>query len=187
MPTTHLRPIAMLAAALAVVLAACTPLPTYDTRFTLTLEPGDGSGPFVLEGAFAPQPEIFADLATAAEQKDLLMIIGNGDASEPSLGFLFWRYENDVDGWVEQAVVTIDDRSWTLDATPLGPGTPVPDAFAIEPYADPDFPGNLGRIRGAIARFTIDDASEGSIAVTLTGLDALVRASGDAPSDPAAP
>lgn len=185
----HRRPWTLaLTATVLVTLAACTPLPDYDTAFTLTLDPDDGDPPIVLTGASVPQPEIFADLASSGEQKDLLILIGNGDSAEPSVNFVFWRYYSDSEAaYVEQVLVSIDDTSYELEATPISGDAPVPDAFDVVAYADPDFPGSLGRITGSIAPFDFVDGTSGSIEVTLTGMDALVRASDDAPDDPTTP
>lgn len=187
MVTKHRTLVRTIVAATALLaLAACTPLPEYATTFTLTLAPAGGET-IVIDGADVPQPEIFATFAGASEQKRLLMIIGNGDGADPAVGFLFWRYFDDAEGWVEQLTVSIDDTSYQLDATPLSGDAPVPDAFDVTPYSDPDYPGSLGRITGSIPAFTFVDASAGEIEVTLTGLDALVRANDDAPADPEVP
>jgi hypothetical protein len=169
-------------AVLTLLAAACTPLPDYPTRFRLTLAP-DGGEPVVLTPANAERPAIFGDLAVLGQQNaSLLAIFSNGGSGDEAVGFWYWRYESDADGWVEEVRIVLGDATYAPEAVPVGGA--IPDTFEVERYTAEDGEGSFGRIVGGIAPVTIDDPGVGSVDVRLEDLDALLYASDEAPADP---
>jgi hypothetical protein len=152
---------AIVAAAL-MFLAACTPLPPYDTTFTLTITP-DGGDPVVVRASDAERPGIFGQLASLGEQeRSLWVFIDNGLTDDQNVAYWYWRYEDDGTGWVEQ--VTVRYGGEVFEAGPLPVGGTIPDAFRVESYSD-----GVGRVTGGMQAY---DGFTG-ITVTLTDLDAL--------------
>lgn len=163
---------------LLVTLAACTPLPPYDTEFTVTFDPPSGS-PVTLSAAEAERPGIFGDLAGQGDQQAALWIfLDNGLAGDERLAYWYWRYD-DGGTWVEELTVSFQGVTYKPGTQVVAGGADdIPDDLRVDAYSD-----GVGRVTGDIDWYTLEDATAATIDVRLTGLDALAYASSDADGD----
>lgn len=186
MPTKTLRPIAVLTAAVALLLlAACSPLPAYDTTVTLTLEPAFGD-PVTLD-ANDLTVGAFGDLAAAGQQTAFLWLsVSNGKSGSEEITFFYLRQESDSPPWVEELRVAYEGAIYTSGQVEAGGDANVPDQFQITAYTPEDGQSGIGNITGSLDATSapLSDGEGNQIIVSLTGLDALVYASEDAASEP---
>lgn len=166
----------MLVVALATLvgLAACTPLPAYDTQFTVTFQPATGD-PVTLVASQAERPGIFGDLAAEGAQDAALWIfIDNGLEGDDALAYWYWRYQNSADVWVEELRVRYAGGIYaSASEIPTDDAAAIPDNMEVVDYQD-----GVGLVTGDIASYTVEETdTSATLTVMLDGLDALAYSS----------